>query len=525
MSTAKKSSRARNTAIQAARQVEVLVIGAGVSGIGAAIRLLQEGITDFVVLEKAQDLGGTWRDNTYPGCACDVPSALYSYSFAQNPEWTRAFAAQREILDYVRKTATEHGVHPYIRFGVDMEDAVWDEAARHWKIHTSSGLYEARTLISCAGYLHEPVIPNLPGLKDFKGTIFHSSQWNHQHDLSGERVAVIGSGASAIQFVPEIQPKVDSLFFYQRTPTWVLPKPDRRIPDIEKSFYKLPFTLNAWRKTLYSSMEVMGLGFRNPRVMEAAQQIGLAHLKRSVPDLELRAKLTPGFTLGCKRILLSNNYYPALMQPNVEVLATGVREVRGNVVIGADGSAREVDTIILATGFHVSDAPIAQRIRGSEGKPLSDIWKGSPEAYLGTIIAGFPNAFLVLGPNLAIGHNSAFVIIEAQLDYVMNALRAMKNQRLNRLEVRRDVQDRYNTAIQRDLQGTVWNAGGCSSYYIDKNGKNSICFPWTTLTMRRLMSRFDPTEYTTGDTTTSATASSGTTTVTTTAATTQGTTS
>jgi cation diffusion facilitator CzcD-associated flavoprotein CzcO len=478
-------------------RVEVLVIGAGISGVGAAIRLLREGITDFVVLEKAAALGGTWRDNVYPGCACDVPSALYSYSFAQKPDWSQAFAGQREILDYVRDTAVQFGVIPYLRFGEGVEDALWNEASQRWIVKTSSRVYHARAVISCAGYLHEPSIPALPGLAEFKGTIFHSSRWRRDHDLMGQRVAVIGTGASAIQFVPEIQPRVARLHVFQRTPQWILPKPDHTLTDLEKSVFQRPPALHAWRAALYGALETFGVGFRRPRMLAAVQRLALRHLRRSVADPALRRALTPDYVLGCKRVLLSNDYYPAMAAPNVELLPTGVRALRGDVVIGHDGSEREVDTIVLGTGFHVSDPPIAQRIRGNDGRSLADLWSGSPRAYRGTTIAGFPNLFFVLGPNLAIGHNSAFIVIEAQLDYVMSALTTMRRLGLGRFEVRSGVQEAYNAEVQRDLQGTVWNTGGCSSYYLDANGRNSIGFPWSTVTMRKLLREVDTESYNT----------------------------
>ncbi len=480
---------------QAVSTVAVLIIGAGISGIGAGIRLLKEGVTDFVILEKADALGGTWRDNTYPGCACDVPSALYSYSFAQNARWSRVFAAQREILDYVDATAVRHRVTAKIRYSAAVEAATWDEAAGHWVVRSVQGCYHARTLICCAGYLHEPQIPAIPGLREFPGTLFHSSRWRHDHDLRGERVAIVGTGASAIQFVPEIQPQVAELRVYQRTPQWILPKPDRAVSRFVAGLFRLPFVLGAWRKTLYLAFETFGIGFRRPDLLTRAQKLARAQLRRQVKDPLLRKKLTPDYRIGCKRVLLSNNYYPALTQPNVEVLATGVREVRGRTLIGQDGSEREVDTIILGTGFHVTDQPIAAVIRGSEGRSLAEVWSGSPQAYRGTCVAGFPNFFLLLGPNLAIGHNSAFIIIEAQLDYTMSALRTMRRRQLARIEVKSDQQSVYNTMIQEALQTTVWNAGGCSSYYLDANGRNSTGFPWSTLKMRRLLGRFDVDNY------------------------------
>lgn len=475
--------------------VEVLVIGAGISGIGAAIRLCEEGIHDFVVLEKADSLGGTWRDNTYPGCACDVPSALYSYSFAQKSDWSRVFAGQPEILTYVKATAARHQVERYIRFNQRVEEATWQEPLGHWRVRTATACYHARIIIACSGYLHEPKLPNLPGLKEFPGKIFHSARWDHHHDLSGERVAVIGTGASAIQFIPEIQPKVARLQVYQRTPQWILPKADATLSPLQKRWLQLPFATDLLRGVLYGGFESFGIGFRHPVLLKQLEKLARAHIRFMVRDPVLRAKLTPDYTLGCKRVLLSNNYYPALLQPNVDVHATAVNALRGKTLVGQDGSERDVDTIILGTGFQVADQPIARHIRGNDGRTLADVWAGSPQAYRGSTVNGFPNLFLILGPNLAIGHNSAFIIIESQLNYAISALRTLHHRQLTRIEVSKQAQIEYNYRIQEDLQHTVWNTGGCSSYYLDSNGKNSIGFPWSTLTMRRLLAEFDSENY------------------------------
>lgn len=475
---------------------DVVIVGAGISGIGAAIRLREQGIDNVVILEKASSLGGTWRDNTYPGCACDVPSALYSYSFAQKPDWSRFFAGQPEILEYIKGTAGAHDIERFIRFNESLEDAAWDEAQGHWAVRTSRQQYRARVVIACTGYLHEPIMPDLPGLKDFPGAVFHSSRWDHQHDLRGKRVAVIGTGASAIQFVPEIQPQVSALHVYQRTPQWILPKPDTRLNDRATGLLRLPGVKQLLRGLLYSGFETFGIGFRKPAMLRQVERLARLHIRTAIKDPVLRRKVTPDYTLGCKRVLLSNDYYPALAQDNVEVFASGVREMRGNLVVAEDGSEREADTLILGTGFHVTDQPIAHRVRGVSGATLADTWGGSPQAYRGTTIHGFPNLFLVLGPNLAIGHNSAFIVIEAQIQYALSALAAMQDNGLTRVEVRDTVQAAYNAQVQTALQGTVWNTGGCSSYYIDSNGRNSTGFPWSTLTMRRLLQHFDLDDYT-----------------------------
>ena len=474
---------------------DVLIIGAGISGIGLAIRLREAGFNNLVILEKAGDLGGTWRDNTYPGCACDVPSALYSYSFAQKPDWSRAFAGQAEILDYVRETAHRHDIPSLIRFNQAVEHAQWRENDNLWEVRTGDTLYRARTLVACSGYLHEPIVPEIPGLKDFPGTLFHSARWNHDHDLTGERVAVVGTGASAIQFVPEIQPRVKQLSVFQRSPQWVLPKPDHAIPKVEEHFFRLPYTLNAWRKMLYGGFETFGIGFRKPALLRRIQKLGEAHLRLTIKDPDLRAKLTPDYTLGCKRVLMSNHYYPALNRPNVAVHATGLKAVRGRTLIGQDGSQCEADTIILGTGFFVTEPPIAEHIHDHAGRSLSTLWKDGMQAYRGTTIAGLPNAFMVLGPNLGIGHNSAFIVIEAQINYILSTLKTMRERQLSRVEVNADAQRDYNRRVQKDLQGTVWNTGGCSSYYLDQNGLNSVGFPWSTLELQRLLKRFDADSY------------------------------
>jgi cation diffusion facilitator CzcD-associated flavoprotein CzcO len=481
------------------RHFDTLVIGAGFAGIGAAIKLDEAGFDDFAVLEKSDNVGGTWRDNTYPGCACDVPSAVYQFSFAQNPDWSRGFAEQPEIQAYLEKTAREYGVTDRIHFGTEMLDARWNEEEQRWHVETSAGEYSARVLIAGAGPLHEPNLPHLPGLDRFEGTTFHSARWNHDHDLSGRRVAVIGTGSSAIQFVPEIQPKVDQLYLFQRTAPWVLPKFDRRVPEGERALYRrMPIAQKALRGFLYNTLELVQLAQRRPRVMDRVGRVVIRHMHRQVNDPELRRALTPNFTLGCKRMLLSNTYYRSLTQPNATLVPHAVTEVRENSVVGADGVEREVDTIIFGTGFHVTDPPIAERVRGSDGRSIADTWRGSPRAYLGTSVSGFPNFFLLIGPNLGNGHSSAIVLIEAQLKYVLDAMRTMRSRAAATVDVRREVQVAYNERVQAALATTVWNAGGCQSYYLDRNGTNSTIYPWTTIDLRRRTSRFRPEDYVLG---------------------------
>ncbi|WP_330347178.1 flavin-containing monooxygenase [Streptomyces sp. NBC_00582] len=478
------------------RSVEALIIGSGLSGIGAAVALRRAGVRDLVLVEKADDLGGTWRDNTYPGCACDVPSALYSYSFAPNPEWTRAFAGQPEIRAYLRDTAAAYGITPLIRFGTEAIRARWDPREARWRVETTRGPYLARFLVAAAGPWHEPLLPDIPGLADFPGEVFHSARWRHDHDLTGARVAVVGSGASAVQFVPAIQPRVARLHLFQRTAQWVLPKPDHHVPHAERRLLRsLPMAGRALRGAEYAALEALGIGFRHPSLLRAVQKVGALHLRASVRDPRLRRALTPDYTLGCKRLLLSNTYYPALTRSNVTVHPTAVRAVDGHRVIGADGSTADVDTIILGTGFHILDMPIAGRVVDADGVSLDDHWKGSPDAYLGTTVTRFPNAFLLLGPHLGTGHSSAYTILEAQLAHMTGAIRHLRATGRTTLEVRPEVQAAFGAEVQQALPSTVYNAGGCSSYYLDGNGLNSFSWPWSTGRLRRRLAHFDPEAY------------------------------
>ncbi len=475
--------------------VRVAIVGGGLSGIGAAAMLRRAGIGDVVVFERAGEVGGTWRDNTYPGCACDVPSALYSFSFAPNPAWGRLYARQPEIQDYARRVAREHGVLEHVVTGADVLGADWDEDSQRWRIRTSRGDWSARALISATGPWSEPVVPDLPGLDAFAGTVFHSSRWDHDHDLRGRRVAVVGTGASAVQFVPRIQPDVERLTVFQRTAQWVLPKADRAITPAEQALYRrVPLTQRALREAMYRGFELGGFAQRNPWAIGGLQRLAVRHLRRSVADPALRQALTPDHVLGCKRMLFSNDWYRALGQPNVELAPHAVTEVTPGGVVGADGVERPADTLILGTGFTITELPIAQRVRGRDGRSLEEVWDGSPTGYLGTVVSGFPNLFVVLGPNVGNGHTSATVLIEMQVQFAIDALRALERDGHASADVRPAVQDAFNEEVQRRLRGTVWNAGGCASYYLDRNGRNSTIFPGSTLELRRRM-RFQPGDF------------------------------
>jgi cation diffusion facilitator CzcD-associated flavoprotein CzcO len=462
------------------RTVKLAIVGAGFGGLGAAIRLLDSGERDFVILERASQLGGTWRANTYPGCACDVPSHLYSYSFALNPDWSRFFAPQEEILAYLERTARDRGVEEKIVYDADVTAARWDADRNRWRIETSSGPYEAQAVIAAAGPLSEPSFPEIEGLHTFAGTMFHSAQWNHEHDLTGERVAVIGTGASSAQFIPHVQERAARLDVYQRTPGWIFPRNDRAIPGLERKLLRrVPAVQRVIRNIIYYFAELLVIGLvYQRRMLGILEWVARRKLAKEVPDPALRAKLTPDFRIGCKRIIFSDDYLPALAQPNVEVVTDPIASVDATGVITADGVHREVDTIILGTGFRPWDSPLSQRVVGSEGKTLAETWAdGGPQAYLGTVIAGFPNLFFLIGPNTGLGNNSMINIIEGQLVFVLDALRNMRDAGVEAIEVHRAVQDRYNAAIQDAMHGTVWTEGGCKSWYLAPDGTNRTLWP------------------------------------------------
>ncbi len=478
----------------------VAVVGSGFAGLGMAVALKRSGIDDFVVLERADDLGGTWRDNTYPGCACDVPSQLYSFSFAPNPEWSRSFSPQPEILAYLRRCAEDAGVTGHLRLGHEVTAMRFDDDSELWHLDSSAGPFTAEVVVAGVGALSEPLVPALPGLERFGGTVFHSAAWDHHHDLRGASVAVVGTGASSIQFVPQIQPEVDRLVLFQRSAPWVLPRRDRRIGALKRTAYRhLPFLQVLARGVIYWGRESFALGFtRTPGLMRLAQRASMHHLRRQVRDPALRAKLTPDYAMGCKRILLADDYYPALTRPNVEVVTAAVTEVREHSVVAADGTEHEVDTIIFGTGFHVTDFPAADHIRGRGGTLLAEAWAGGMEAYKGTTVAGFPNLFFLVGPNTGLGHTSMVYMIESQVSYVMDALRHMERHGLATVEVRPEAQARYNEALRAALDDTVWNTGGCRSWYLDEHGRNTTLWPGFSFRFRRQTRRFDDGSYALG---------------------------
>jgi len=474
---------------------QIAVVGSGFAGIGAAIRLKQAGFHDFVVLERADAVGGTWRDNTYPGCACDVESHLYSFSFAPNPHWSRLFSPQTELHAYLDDCARRFGVVPHIRFGHQVLSSTWLEDSQCWRLETTRGAFTADVLVAGSGALSEPSTPRLPGLNSFAGKVFHSARWDHTHPLNGKRVAVIGTGASAIQFVPAIQPQVAQLTLFQRTPAWVVPRFDRAVSAREQRvFAALPIAQKLVRLGTYLRRETFVVGFRAPPIMRVVERYALRYLERTVKDPVLRQKLTPSFRMGCKRILISSDYLPALTQPNVQVVTDGIREVRPQGVVTHDGVEHAADTIIFGTGFQVAGHPSAHITRGRSGRTLAEAWQGSPKAYLGTMTVGFPNLFLLTGPNTGLGHNSMLLMIESQLNLLVGALEHMRDQRVSALEPRPELQASYVAELDRKLASTVWNKGGCASWYLDETGRNSTLWPGFTLAFRR-RARFRAAEY------------------------------
>ena len=473
--------------------LHIAIVGGGFGGLGAAIRLRQQGIDDFLVFERAGDIGGTWRDNSYPGCACDVPSHLYSFSFAPNPSWSRSFSSQPEIWAYLSECAQRFEILPRLRLGHEVRQASWDDGRQHWRVDTSGGTWTADVLIAATGPLSEPSVPALPGLDSFEGTAFHSARWDHDHDLTGRQVAVVGTGASAIQFVPEIQPRVGRLRIFQRTAPWVLPRRDRALTGAERRLFRtVPATQRLARSSIYWAREGLTAAFLHPRLMRLPQRLALRHLREAVPDPGLRARLTPDYTLGCKRVLLSNDYLPALTRQNVEVVTAGIDEVRPHGIVTDDGVEHPADTIIFGTGFHVSDMPFGDRVRGRAGRTLAQVWQGSPKAYLGVAVAGFPNLFLLLGPNTSLGSTSVVLMIEAQVEYVLRALELMRTAGVATVEPRPEAQRAFLAEVDARMRPTVWSAGGCASWYIDRTGRNSALWPGFTWAYRRRTRRFDP---------------------------------
>jgi cation diffusion facilitator CzcD-associated flavoprotein CzcO len=461
---------------------DAVIVGTGFGGMGAAIALRRLGIEDIVMLDREDDLGGTWHVNRYPGLAVDIPSANYSYSFEPNPSWSRVYSPQAEILAYLRHCARKYGLLPHIRFGAQVVGADWDEARGVWTVHLAGGeALEARALVLGNGALHLPAYPDVPGHTRFEGPALHSACWDHGLPLEGKRVAVIGTGASAVQLVPQLAPRAARLHVFQRTPPWVLPRPDRAVSAAERAaFARWPALQRAWRAALYWRLESQVLGFTvEPRLMRLGEWMARRHLRASVSDPALRAALTPAYRMGCKRVLLSSDYYPALTRPHVELVTTPIESIGPRGVRTRDGREREVDVLVYGTGFRVAEYLTPIRIRGAGGQELAARWREAPETYLGITVSGFPNLFLLMGPNTGLGHNSMVFMIEAQAHYAAQCLRALRERGVRSMDVRADVQASFSAALQRRLGRTVW-ATGCRSWYQAGDGRNVALWPGST---------------------------------------------
>lgn len=459
---------------------QVGIIGAGFGGLATAIRLKQSGNRDFVIFERENGIGGTWHANTYPGAQCDIPSALYSFSFAPNPDWTRLYPLQVEIKSYLQDCARRFDVERHIRFGEDVVDARWSEDAQLWRITTASGQRcTVTTLVAASGPFSQPSIPDIDGLADFTGPVVHSAKWDHTFTPAGRRVAVIGTGASAVQIIPQIQPAVEQLVVFQRTPTWIMPHPDRPLsPAVQRAFRRWPVLQRVLRTSVHLVQEAMvpGLVYR-PALLKGAEAFGRWHLGRQVADPVLRTKLTPNYTFGCKRPTFSNAYFPAMAADNTVVETSPIERITKAGIQTRDGNHHDLDAIILATGFNITGNDGLNRIHGRDGRSLAQTWAANGmSTHLGTTVSGFPNFYLILGPNSAI-YTSQVVTIEAQVDYIMAALNLMDRRNLRSLEVRAEVQREFVDKTDRRLAGSAWNSGGCASYYLGPDGRNVTFWP------------------------------------------------
>ncbi len=476
----------------------IAIVGTGFSGLGMAISLKKAGIEDFVIFERAADVGGTWRDNTYPGCQCDVPSSLYSFSFALNPDWSRTYAPQPEIWAYLRDCTRRYGIGPHIRYDHEVLSASWDDAENVWQIETSQGGYRAEVLISANGGLSEPSIPDLPGREDFKGVQLHSGAWDPDAELEGKKIAVVGTGASAIQIVPKLQKLANEIVVFQRTPAWILPHTDRPTTTFERKLYRrVPLAQRISRASIYLSHELLVLGMtRNRRFLAPLRWLSESHMRKQIEDPKLRKKLTPRYSPGCKRLLLSNDFYPAITAPNAKLVCEAVTGLTRDGVTTSSGETYDVDIIVWATGFHVTDNQVAHKIKGGDGSTLADTWAAHGiSAYLGTTIHGFPNMFMLTGPNTGQGHTSLVYMAESQMAYITDALRYMSRNDIASVEVSSPALEAYNRDIDDRMKKSVWTTGGCVSWYLDEHGRNPTLWPDFTWRFRAMTKRFDPLSY------------------------------
>lgn len=481
----------------AAREVEVLVLGAGICGLAAAIGLRRAGIDDIVIVERSDGVGGTWHHNTYPGCAVDIPSHVYSFSFAPKADWSRVYATQAELEAYIAGVFDDFGVRDKVRSETEVLDAQWDAGNRRWHIETTRGVYLARFFVIAAGPLHEPIIPELPGQEAFAGRAFHSSRWPADVDLTGRTVVAIGTGASAIQFVPAVQPQVGKLTLLQRTPSWVLPKPDWNISERSKRYLaRIPVLMKLIRVFTWLILDTFTTAaIRSPRFARVLGALARLHIRRHIKDVSTREALTPRYAPTCKRLGFSNDYYRALAQPNIDLVTSPAVAVREHSVVTADGREIPADTIIYGTGFHtLQHHPVTERIRGRSGETLAEVWKGDPKAHMGTTISGFPNAFMMFGPN--VGTLSGFTMAEAQTNYIIGAIEAANSRGAAALDVTVAAQQDFVAEADKMLNNSTFALGGCDSYYL-ADGHRRVSLPWpgTMYSMTRRLREFDPASY------------------------------
>jgi len=488
-----------NTAPGATTEIDVAIIGAGFSGIGLGVKLKQEGRRSFVIFEQNDAVGGTWLANHYPGCACDIPSHLYSYSFAPNPAWSRAYSPQGEILDYIKGVARDFGLEPHLRLNTEVRDARWDDDAKRWRVFAADGreLASAKLLFSAFGFLSKPAIANIEGQDSFQGEAFHTAEWRDDIDLSGKRVAVVGTGASAIQVVPNIIDRVSHLDLYQRTAPWIVPRNDHSYSSALKGLFKVaPWLRALWRGAIYWRLEANAYAFlKKPELLKKAEKIAKEHLERQVSDPELRTKLEPDYHFGCKRVLIADNYFPALTREHTDLITSPVVRLTATGVVAEDGVERPADVVIFATGFRIADALSPLDFYGRDGRSLQDSWAKTPQAYLGLAASGFPNLFFLIGPNTGLGHNSMIYMLESQLNFIMDALAQIDAEDARTVEVKGDAQAAFNAEIQAKFDGTVWESG-CVSWYKTDDGANPTLWPSYTFDYRKRTRRMNPADFT-----------------------------
>lgn len=477
---------------------DVIVIGAGFGGLGTGIRLKQEGRDDFVILEQDAGVGGTWHANRYPGAACDIPSLLYSFSFAPASDWTRTYPGQAEIERYLNDCVTRFELEPHLKLRTRVVSLAWDAAAQRWTVKAQQRgngelTWTARVIVNATGALSRPSLPDIPGLDEFEGPVMHTARWQGELNLAGRRIGVVGTGASAIQIVPRLVDQAERVVLFQRTPAWILPKRDRVRPAWRRWMYEnIPGVQALARAVVYATHELRAPGFtRRPGILKALEPLARRFIAHQVRDPDLRRALTPGYRLGCKRILIASDFYPAIQRRNARLVTAAIERVTRDGVITADGEHHALDTLVLATGFQAANALSPFPVHGRDSADLNEVWRDGPKAYLGTTVPGFPNLFLIVGPNTGLGHNSMVTMIESQIRYVLDALDRMDEAHLAGIDTKAEVAEAYNAQLQERMKRTVWATGGCASWYQARDGRITTLWPGSTLAFRWHTRRFN----------------------------------